>query len=91
MSEPKTKLFIFSAKWCGPCKALAPIVEKVSKLYPSLAVTKIDVEENPSIASKYHVLGLPKLILEKDGKIISEHTGFIAEENLKRFIADLDG
>lgn len=82
MASPETKLLIFGATWCGPCKALAPVIEKVSKRYPSIQVSKIDVEENSELATKYHVQGLPKLVVEKNGKVVNEHTGYLSEERL---------
>ena len=82
MASLETKLLVFGAKWCGPCKALAPVIEKVSKRYPSIQVSKIDVEENSELATKYHVQNLPKLVVEKNGKVVNEHTGYLSEERL---------
>lgn len=82
MTSPETKLLVFGATWCGPCKALAPVIEKVSKRYPSIQVSKIDVEENSELATKYHVQNLPKLVVEKNGKVVNEHTGYLSEERI---------
>lgn len=79
-------LLVFGAKWCGPCKALEPTLEKISKQHPDLIVGKIDVEESPGLANKYHVQCLPKLILMKDKEYIAEKTGACSESQLKDFL-----
>ncbi|AMA48700.1 MULTISPECIES: thioredoxin family protein [Flavobacterium] len=71
----------FNAKWCGPCKKLAPILEKVSK-EKKIKLIKIDTDKNPELAQKLNVEGLPTLHYYKKGKLIWENLGFINEEEL---------
>lgn len=62
----------FSAKWCAPCRQLAPIMEQVSK---HMSVVKIDIDENPQIASQWGVRGVPTVILTNNGIEVNRHVG----------------
>ena len=86
-SPNKNVLLVFGATWCGPCKALEPVLNKVLSQYPNVRAGKVDVEESPSVASKYHVQNLPKLILLKQQKYVAERTGFCSEKQLSDFLA----
>jgi len=67
----------FWAEWCGPCKALAPIVEQLSGDYSGrVKVGKLDVDENQATMTKYMVRGIPTLILFKDGQVAEQIVGF---------------
>ena len=59
-------LLDFSAKWCGPCRVLAPVLEQLT----GVKVCKIDIEESPEIAQEYEVMAIPKLVFLKDGKVV---------------------
>lgn len=61
----------FWAQWCGPCRFVAPIVEELAKEYENkIKVCKLNVDDNPSIAGKYRITGIPTLIIFKDGKVM---------------------
>jgi len=73
----------FWAEWCGPCKALAPAVRQVAKLYDGkLKVGKLDVDSNVNTTMQFQVMGLPTLILFKDGKAVERITGLISKDKL---------
>ncbi len=77
----------FSAKWCGPCQMLAPIVEEVSEEYAGrVAFYNVDVDENPTLAQQFGVVSIPFVALFKNGEIIANQVGFAPKESLKSFI-----
>lgn len=66
----------FWAPWCGPCRMVAPIIEKVGdRLQGKAKVYKLNVDENPVTASKYGITGIPTVILFKDGKVEKQFVG----------------
>ncbi len=78
-------LIDFSAEWCGPCKMMKPILDQVkATMGDQVRVIKIDVDENPSIASSYQVQGIPTLILFKNGEIKWRQSGVVPTENLTK-------
>jgi thioredoxin 1 len=77
----------FWAQWCGPCKALAPIIEDVAGKYTDkVKFTKLDVDNNPSTPPKFGVRGIPTLILFKDGQVAATHVGLLNKADLVKFI-----
>jgi thioredoxin 1 len=77
----------FWAAWCGPCKMIAPLVEKLAVEYKErLKVAKINVDANQELALQYQILSIPSLVIFKDGQEIDRMVGFIPKEALKRRI-----
>ena len=80
----------FSATWCGPCKMMAPTLEKLAEEYSgTVLIGKIDVEENMDIAMKYRVMNVPTLLIFKDGKILNTMVGLQNGNTLKKVIEGL--
>lgn len=73
----------FYATWCGPCKLLSPVLDKVSN---EIEVVKVDVDKNRDLAQRYGVMSIPCLILFEGGKEIKRNVGFMPEGKLKDFI-----
>jgi len=77
-------LIDFFAEWCGPCKMLSPIVEELSKEMEGKAkVFKVDVDKSGDIAQKYGIMGVPTVIVFKNGTAVDKMVGFQPKEVLK--------
>lgn len=77
----------FSAEWCGPCKAMAPILKDVKKeMDNSIKIIKVDVDKNPQAAQKFQVRGVPTLILFKEGKLLWRQSGVVPANQLTSII-----
>ena len=77
----------FFATWCGPCKALAPILKEVKdSLGDRISIIKIDVDKNQEIASKYQVRGVPTMILFKNGQQLWRQSGVLSKEEIIKTI-----
>lgn len=73
----------FWAVWCGPCRLIAPIVDEIATEYDGkIKVMKLDVDENQNTAMNFGVMGIPTLILFKDGKAVERITGYMPKERL---------
>jgi thioredoxin 1 len=77
----------FWAQWCGPCKALAPILDEIAPNYAGkVKFVKIDVDHNQSTPPKFGVRGIPTLILFKNGQVQATHVGLVNKSDLIKFI-----
>jgi len=82
-------LIDFWAPWCGPCKAIAPVVEELAGSYAGkLKVVKMNVDDNPQTPSRYGVRGIPNLILFKGGEVAEQIVGAVPRAQLVRAIDD---
>ena len=80
----KTKVLVdFYANWCGPCKMLAPELEKISE---EIQIIKVDIDKNSELARQYGVMSIPCLIMFDKGEEIKRSIGFMPEKKLKEFI-----
>ena len=77
----------FYADWCGPCKMLSPILEKIGKENENLKIVKVNIDESQMLASYFSVFSIPTLILIKDGKPLEKIVGFNPKETIEQFIA----
>lgn len=77
----------FSATWCGPCKVLAPIVEKVADEFAGkYKVGKLDIDESPNVTSKYGIRGVPTVMVFKGGEKSGQHVGVTNKETLVKLL-----
>ena len=87
MSSGTPILVDFCAPWCGPCKAIAPILEELSvELDGKLQIAKLNVDENDGVAGEYGVRAIPTMLLFKDGKLAETFVGMIPKATLKEKI-----
>lgn len=77
----------FYADWCGPCQQMAPVIEKIAADYEGrLTVGKVDTMQYPQLSDRYRIVGIPLLILFKDGEIADKILGLHAEEEVTAVI-----
>ena len=77
----------FWAEWCGPCKALSPIIDEVAnERGDSLKVAKVNIDENPDAPTNYKVRGIPTLMLFKDGEVVDTRVGGMSKGQLDEWL-----
>ena len=75
MDSEKTVLLDFWAPWCAPCRMVVPIIEEITGERPDIKVGKINVDEQPELASKFGIMSIPTLVFMKNGKIVQQVSG----------------
>ena len=79
----------FFATWCGPCKMISPIIEKLANDITNVKFVKVDVDKHDELARIYGIMSIPTLIFFKDGKEVKRHVGFINEDKIKEIINEI--
>jgi thioredoxin len=78
------------ATWCGPCKMLAPTIEKLAdELAGKIKVAKLDVDENPKTAMKLEIMSIPTLLVYKDGKIVDQLVGAQPKSEIEKHLVNI--
>ena len=75
LEAKETVLLDFWAPWFGPCRMLIPLIEEIAAEHPEIKVGKINVDENPDLATEFGVMSIPTLIVMKDGKPVNQAVG----------------
>ncbi len=87
LKSPIPVLVDYWAEWCGPCKMIAPALDESAETYAGrLSIAKVNVDENQVVPSRYHVRGIPTLMLFKDGEVIATKIGALSKSQLASFI-----
>jgi thioredoxin 2 len=77
----------FWAEWCGPCKAMAPVYERVaSELEPEVRFLKVDTEAEPELSARYNIRSIPTLMLFQNGNVVAQQAGAVGAEALRSWL-----
>lgn len=87
VQSPVPVLIDFTATWCGPCKALSPIIDNLARKFEGrLRVVKLDIDDSPNTPSRLGIRGVPTVILFKGGQEVARHVGLAPESRIESLV-----
>ena len=87
ISSDKPVLIDFYADWCGPCKMLSPVVDKLAEEHSEFKVVKVNVDENPDLAGSYQVMSIPTLVVIENGKEVNRSMGLQSKQDILNLVS----
>ena len=88
LNNKKKVLVDFNATWCGPCRMLGPVLEKVAKENDNFQIVSVDVDEEEKLAFEYRISSIPCLVLIEDGKEVNRSVGFMNKDDIIDFVGE---
>ena len=82
LESNKTVLIDFWAEWCGPCRMLSPVVDEIANEKPDVKVCKVNVDNEPELATQFGVMSIPTLVVIKDGEVVNQSVGVQPKESI---------
>ena len=90
LKSDKLVLIDFYADWCGPCKMMGPIIDKIAEeLVEQVKVGKVNVDDNQDLAMEYNVMSIPTILIIKEGKVAKTFVGVTGKEEIKEAIRNI--
>lgn len=74
-ASDKTVLLDFYADWCGPCRMVGPLVEQLAEEHPEYLICKVNVDDEPALASQFGIVSIPTLVVLRDGEVVKQSSG----------------
>ncbi|MCM1497851.1 MAG: thioredoxin [Clostridium sp.] len=86
LKSDRTVLVDFWADWCGPCKRLAPVVDKIAEEHSEIKIAKVNIDEQAALAMDYKVMSIPTLVVFKNGQIVNQTVGLQSKEEIESML-----
>jgi thioredoxin 1 len=83
------KIKHFTATWCQPCKALAPVMNDIVSEYPMVGYQQIDIDNDPELAQRYGIKGVPTILFEKNGTVVQQVVGLMPKSHYQKILNNL--